>query len=295
LTVRRSNGPAAWQSLSSKQKKIVRKHMNATTNIDSPNIQTIQPPNCPTPLAPAQLADCAAIPNAGAVPTAPMTIPVVPATRIAPAPISAADVAGVGTLDVLSEAQAARLRACEAGIQKASMGFVEIGLALATIKEEELYREGFDSFETYCQVRWGFQLSKVYNWITAAKLFTGLANLPDIPKPDHEAQLRPLFGLAPSQAELAWQCAAAMSAGRQITQSIVKSAVKQLQLVAHEPPRGRINKSEQRRVVTEAIAELLVLARQKAANEVLIEKLERLDHHIRLLLAPSQSKALTPV
>jgi hypothetical protein len=88
-------------------------------------------------------------------------LPLIPAIPIAPARITSAEIAGVGTLDVLSQAQAAKLRDCEARIQNASMAFVEIGLALATIKEEELYREGFDSFKSYCRVRWGFQLSKV--------------------------------------------------------------------------------------------------------------------------------------
>jgi hypothetical protein len=253
--------------------------MNRPTIAEEPKTQTAQPTDCPL------------VPTSAAVPTAPITLPLVPAIPIAPARIMSSELAGVGTLDLLSEAQAAKLRDCEARIQNASLAFVEIGLALATIKEEELNREGFDSFESYCRVKWGFQLSKVYTWITAAKLFISLSKLPDVPKPDHQTQLRPLFGLAPSHARLAWQCAVALSGGRRTTERMVKSAVQQLQLVPAEPPCPRNKEGEQRRVVTEAVAVILVLVHQKAAYEVLTERIEELDHQIRPLLAPSRLKA----
>jgi hypothetical protein len=258
------------------------------TSIEGTNPQTAQPTVNPTPLPIAPPPDALAassgsapssppIPIPDAVPPVPISLPIQPAISIEPAPITADQIQGVGTLELLTEAEMARLRACEGNVLKSCISFVDAGLALAAIKNEELYRDGFDSFETYCRVRWGFQMSKVYNWMTAAKLFSSLSTRPDLPKPEYEAQLRPLFGLAPSQAQLAWQCAAAMRPGHPVTTRMVKTAIKQLQLVPPKPAPRRINKGEQRRLVTDFISELLVLARQQAAHAVLIEKIEGLD------------------
>ena len=98
-------------------------------------------------------------------------------------------------------------------------------------------------------------------------------------KPDNERQIRPLVGLAPEQAQLAWDHAVKLAGKGNITERLVKKAVKELQLTGAvvpvaPPPRRSIAK--QRRLVGDAIAELIVLIRQKAAYEVLTEKMEAL-------------------
>jgi hypothetical protein len=46
--------------------------------------------------------------------------------------------------------------------------FVEVGLALAEIRDARLYRSDFDTFEEYCRTKWGWAKSYAYNLITAA-------------------------------------------------------------------------------------------------------------------------------
>jgi hypothetical protein len=199
----------------------------------------------------------------------------------------------IGTVDVLSEAEAVKYRACDAVIQRVWFSFVEVGLALAQIRDEQLYRIDFTTFDAYCQARCELKHAHVYRLITAAQLFTSLAALADVPKPDHESQLRPLFGLTPPQAQLAWQYAAQKGCGRPITARLVKGAVKELQLVSNTPKvsrQSRPNKSEQRRLVGDAFGELLMLIGQKANYDVLMGKVEALHRQFQTLFAQVNSK-----
>jgi hypothetical protein len=122
--------------------------------------------------------------------------------------------AAIGTLEVLTEEQAARFRACEASIQKLASAFVEAGTALATVKKERFWTQEYDSFESYCRLRWGLEMSKVNNWMAAASLFNSLSAHADVPPPENEAQMRPLRGLSPAEAQIAWRAAVALSGGR---------------------------------------------------------------------------------
>jgi hypothetical protein len=170
------------------------------------------------------------------------------------------------------------------------MAFVEAGTALAIIKREKLFEADYGSFEDYCRLRWGFEKSKVKNWMAAAELFNSLAALPDVSQPENEAQIRPLRGLSPLEAQIAWQGVVAASRGRRITEAAVRRAIKELQLIPPKAPCTRVNKGEQKRVVAAAVVELLLLARKRAAYEDLIEKLEKLDGHIQRLFAPTRPK-----
>lgn len=221
---------------------------------------------------------------------------VVPTQLPLPAPLQRASITldGVlGTVEVLPEAEQEEFLVCEAAIQKGWRAFADIGLALARIRDKRLYRAEFDSFEEYCQVRWKFGPLKAYRLIAAAQVFASIAALPETPTPEHESQLRPLFGLTPPQVQIAWQWAAAKSFGRPITARLVKSAMKELQLGEPTPATNRPTrpkKSEQRKAVSDAIGELLALASSKASYDLLIERIEALHGQIQSLFAPSRSK-----
>jgi hypothetical protein len=198
----------------------------------------------------------------------------------------------IGTVEGLSEIEAAQLQVSETTIQKGWYAVVESGLALALIRDKDLSRTRYDSFDDYCLKKWGLHRSKVRVWINAAQLFATFAACPDLPKPDHESQLRPLFGLPPEQAQFAWQYAAVKAGTGKITERLVRNVTKELQLrVDTRPVKRRINKAEQRKVVSNAIGELLVLVGQKAAYDVLTAKIEGLHQHIQVLYAPSVPKA----
>lgn len=50
-----------------------------------------------------------------------------------------------------------RLIALEKTIESGRKTFVEVGLALAEIRDSRLYRADFDTFEAYCQKKWGWK------------------------------------------------------------------------------------------------------------------------------------------
>lgn len=54
--------------------------------------------------------------------------------------------------------------------------FVEIGLALATIRDRRLYRAEFRTFEEYCRERWGFSRRRAYQLIACARIYVHLVN-----------------------------------------------------------------------------------------------------------------------
>jgi hypothetical protein len=197
----------------------------------------------------------------------------------------------VGTLEVMSEADRVDFQNCEAAILKGWHSQIEVGLALARIKKKGYFQDDYPSFEVYCHVRWGLHRSKAVSLMSAARVSGVLAELSEYPQPDHEYQLRPLYGLLPEQAKLAWQFAAGRSGGRPVTASMVKRALKELQLSPQpaEAKPKRINKAAQRQVINEGVRELLMLAVQRKPHETLIAKIESLHHQIQLLFAPAKA------
>lgn len=57
---------------------------------------------------------------------------------------------------VLTTDERRSLDACEASIARGIEHFYTAGKALATIREDRLYRESYEGFEEYCRERWNF-------------------------------------------------------------------------------------------------------------------------------------------
>jgi hypothetical protein len=60
------------------------------------------------------------------------------------------------------------LEQCEADIERGSAAFLKVGNALLDIQDGELYAGEYESFEDYCQKRWGFSRSTGYDYRNAA-------------------------------------------------------------------------------------------------------------------------------
>jgi hypothetical protein len=133
--------------------------------------------------------------------------------------------------------------------------FVEVGLAFARIRDARLYRAEFPTFEAYCQTKWHYGRRYVYQLISGAQLFTQAFADGKGPKPSHESQLRPLMGLSPEQARLAWKRAAQNAGKGRITARLVKTAIQELHLRANPKQTDKQpgqSKAEQRRLITAA-------------------------------------------
>ena len=111
-----------------------------------------------------------------------------------------------GALEVLTpltKKEQAALATCEARIQQGWTTFVEVGNALAQIRDQRLYKETHPSFPAYCADRWQYGEAYATRLIGTAKLAQELLPIGKGIQPTHEAQLRPLLGLSPDQAKKA--------------------------------------------------------------------------------------------
>jgi hypothetical protein len=99
-------------------------------------------------------------------------------------------VSELARVDVLTPAERDRLAELKAVVDRGIKTFVEVGLALAEIRETRLYRETHPTFEMFCREHWGFAASRARQLIGAAELVgvTGVT-------PANEAQARQLIPL----------------------------------------------------------------------------------------------------
>jgi hypothetical protein len=92
----------------------------------------------------------------------------------------------LGGVEVLTESERANLWACEEVIGSGWHTFVQVGLALAQIRDGRLYKVEFDTFEAYCRVKWQDGRHCVNRLISAAQVFTHLVTIGHQTKPEHE-------------------------------------------------------------------------------------------------------------
>jgi hypothetical protein len=87
------------------------------------------------------------------------------------------------------EAQALAER--EAVIERGLATFVDVGTALAEIRDDRLYRASFPTFEDYCRGRWNLSRAHAYRMIDAAAAVSPIGDM-GLPLPANESQAREL-------------------------------------------------------------------------------------------------------
>ena len=97
------------------------------------------------------------------------------------------------------------LARCEQAIEHGLKTFVEVGLALAEIREKRLYRQQCGTFEEYCRERWSITRMRASQMIAAAETVENVNHGLQIISPTNERQTRPLTCLEPEQQRQAWQ------------------------------------------------------------------------------------------
>lgn len=134
-------------------------------------------------------------------------------------------------LKPISHTELEALHRCEQVIELGQKTFVEVGNALAEIKEGKYYRGDYDTFDAYCKERWGFERRHAYRSIEAAKVVENVSRgtqSKHTPLPKNERQARPLTDLPPEKQAPAWQDAVdtAKKRGKPVTGRAVQDAVK---------------------------------------------------------------------
>jgi hypothetical protein len=109
--------------------------------------------------------------------------------------------------------------------------FVEVGNALATVRDDKLYRASYDTFEAYCKERWGLARNSAYRYIDAAEVAEVLSPIGDtVPLPTTESQARELVPLLdkPGKLRKAYKTAAKRKGGTPTARAIGEAVAEQL-------------------------------------------------------------------
>lgn len=117
---------------------------------------------------------------------------------------------------------AQRLAHCENVISRGLQTFIEVGEALLTIRNNRLYRHSHDTFDNYCQERWGWTAGRARQLIGAAQTATNVA-ITGGPAPATESQARELSGLSAAQAATVMRVAHERSNGN-VTAAVIRAA-----------------------------------------------------------------------
>jgi len=103
--------------------------------------------------------------------------------------------------------------------------FLEVGVALAHVRDKGLYKGKYANFEDYWRIELGFSRSYAYNLIGSAEVNKQLSSIEDITvKPLNEAQLRELIPVPEEKRAEAWKSAIELAGDNVPTAKIVHKA-----------------------------------------------------------------------
>jgi hypothetical protein len=140
-------------------------------------------------------------------------------------PNTALEVSASPPKPTLSPSQQTELERLEAVIKGGWKTFLEVGEALAQVRDKELYKGKYDSFEEYWRIELGYSRSYAYNLIGSAEVNEQLSSIEDFKdKPLNESQLRELISVPEGKRAEAWKNAVKLAGDKPLTARIVHKA-----------------------------------------------------------------------
>jgi len=127
----------------------------------------------------------------------------------------------------LTDAECGALVECERAIERGLKTFVEVGRALAAIRDGQLYRTDYATFEAYCDERWTLSRPRAYQLIEAAAVVSTTVDTGYRP-PSNERQARELARVPGDERSDVWREANERSNGRP-TAATVREVVRERQ------------------------------------------------------------------
>lgn len=126
---------------------------------------------------------------------------------------------------VLTRSEQISLDDCEQRIERGMKTFIEVGQALASIRDNRLYRATHQTFEDYAVERWSLSRAHAYRMIAAAEVVSPIGDT-DLPMPANEGQARELAKVPePDRAEV-WRDTVERTDGKP-TAAAVRQAAEQ--------------------------------------------------------------------
>jgi hypothetical protein len=140
----------------------------------------------------------------------------------------------------LSIAETIKYSNCKEIITSGLQSFIDVGDALADLRDGKLYREEYSTFEECCDAEFGITPSYARRLVAATGVIENLKSVPIGTIPENEAQARPLVGLPADKQAEAFKAATdkAASEGRKVTGADVKAAVVASRPVPPPPKKG---------------------------------------------------------
>lgn len=125
----------------------------------------------------------------------------------------------------LSPAEQTELERLEKVIKGGWKTFLEVGEALAQVRDKGLYKGKYDSFEDYWKLELGYSRSYAYKLIASAEVSKQLSPIGDFEvKPLNEAQLRELISVPEERRAEVWKSAVKLAGDKPLTAKIVHKA-----------------------------------------------------------------------
>lgn len=130
-------------------------------------------------------------------------------------------------MEDITSAESKDLIALETVIERGLETFVQVGEALAEIRDRKLYRIAHTTFADYCKVKWKMSDRRARQLMDASEVVTAISKSGTI-VPKTESQARPLASLPPEQRAEAWSAAASAAPNGQPTAKDVEIAVEKM-------------------------------------------------------------------
>lgn len=136
-------------------------------------------------------------------------------------------------MEQIAIAESQRLTQLETDIGEGLKTFMKVGAALLEIRDARLYRQDYNTFEEYCQERWGMVRRQADRLISAAEVAENLRPMGLIPT--SERQVRPLTKLEPEEQTIVWQRATETAPNGKVTAAHVQSVADEYMKVKSAP------------------------------------------------------------
>jgi hypothetical protein len=149
-----------------------------------------------------------------------------PAKSEFPPPALLGDVLAPAPLKpLLNLAEQKELAELETVIKSGWKTFLEVGSAVAKIRDKELFRDKYETFEQYLLNELGYSLPYAYSLMGSAEVNAQLSAIAEIKvKPLNEAQFRELIPVPVAKRAEAWKSAVELAGDAPITAKIVHQA-----------------------------------------------------------------------
>jgi hypothetical protein len=198
----------------------------------------------------------------------------------------------------LTPCEREELKKCEELIARGLGIFFEVGNALLTIRQKQLFRITHATFESYCMEKWQIGRSYASRMIGAAERVLLLRGQTEVAPPANECQIRPFLRLPPEQFPQAWRRTAERSGGRTITGKFAQAIVDEISPPKVVPRHVKMPGPTPPRLPLGQILVLLHIAKKEIKAGIAEPALKYLERIEQLLLGGEMEGAmpgLTPL